>query len=153
MAIHVGCSSWSAHVFSWLGDLNRLRLWLADDCLTDFLRFADDTLLANDSWVWNDSLDVDNLWLGDNSLLVHDARLTDDLRLINQLRLADFFRLWHNVSVNHSALGVDDFLLANDPWWLLYLDELRTTFLRGADGWALWHRAEILVGVAFRSAL
>lgn len=153
LTIHERCSGRSANEFARLGNLDGLWLRLAHDCLADFFRLHDCAWLANDLGILNDLLAVHNSRLGHDALLVDDARLHDDLGLVDQLRLANLFRLRHDVFVNHGALGVNDFLLADDAGRLLDFDELRAALLWWADSRALRHRAEVLVGVAFRFAL
>lgn len=151
--IEVSRTGWSANELFGFGDLNRLRFWLANDGLTDFLGLDDCSRLADDFRVGHDSLAVNNSWLIYDALFVDDARLTDDFRLVDKLWLANFFRLRHDVLVNHSSLCVDNFFLANNAWGLLNLNELWATLLRWTNLRALRHRAEVLIGVAFWTAL
>lgn len=153
MTIDESSSGWSADKLSGLWDLNGLRFRLADDCLTDFLRLDDRALLTDDPGILNDLLAVDDFRLVHNALFVDDARLHYDLGLVDQPRLANLFRLRHDMLIDHSALGANDLLLADDSRWLLNGDELWAAFLRRANGWALRHRVEVLVGVAFGSTL
>lgn len=153
LTVNEGSACGSADELSCLRDLESLRLWLTNDRLTDFFGLDDAARLAHNFRVSDDFLDVNDLRLGHDALLVDDARLADLLRLIDQSRLADFLCLRHDMFVDHSALGVDDFLLAHNSRWLLNLHELRSALLWRANLRALWHRAEFLSCVAFRVAL
>lgn len=152
-SVNEGRSSWGADVFTGLWDLKCLGFRLAHDRLADFFGLTDGARLADDFRIGDDSLHVDNLGFRHNTRFPHHAGLSDRPWLVHQTRLADFFRLWHDVLVNHSALRVDDLLLANNPRRLLNFDELWSALLRWADSRALRHRAEVLLGVALWSAL
>jgi hypothetical protein len=104
-------------------------------------------------WVGNALLGVNDARFRHDALLVDDARFHNDLWHVRQSRLTDFLHLRHDVLVNHSALCINHFLLAHNSGRLLDLYKLGSTFLWWTDLRALWHGAEILSCVAFRSTL